>query len=87
MWSGNLEHLITTCPQRLKVVVKGITKPLAPPYQGLAAKRPASVERVYVMSKKEAATSGMVVTGTLFSNSKPFCILFSSSATYSFIST
>jgi len=26
------------------------------------------------MSKKEAATSGMVVTGTLFLNSKSFCL-------------
>jgi len=39
------------------------------------------------MSKKEAATSGTVVTSTLFLNSMSFCVLFDSSATYSFIST
>jgi len=39
------------------------------------------------MSKKEAATSGTVVTRTLLLNSKPFCVLFDSSATHSFIST
>jgi len=38
------------------------------------------------MSKKEVATSSMVVTGTLFFNSKPFCVLFDSGATHSFIS-
>ena len=37
--------------------------------------------------KKEAATSGMVVTRTLFLNSKSFCVLFDSSATHLFIST
>jgi len=40
-----------------------------------------------VMSKKEAATSGTVVTETLFLNSKSFCVLFDSGATHSFIST
>jgi len=39
------------------------------------------------MSKKEAATSGTVVTRTLFLNSKPFCVLFDSGTTHSFIST
>jgi len=39
------------------------------------------------MNKKKATTSGTVVTGTLFLNLKPFCILFDSSATHSFIST
>jgi len=39
------------------------------------------------MSKKEAATSGTVVTGTHFLNSMPFCVLFDSGANHSFIST
>lgn len=39
------------------------------------------------MSKKEAATSGMVVTGTLLLNSKSFYVLFDSGATHSFMST
>ena len=39
------------------------------------------------MRKKESTTSGMVVTKTLFLNSKPFCVLFDSSGTLSFIST
>jgi len=39
------------------------------------------------MSKKEATVSGTVVIGTLFLNSKPFCVLFESSATNLFIST
>ena len=33
-----------------------------------------------MMSKKEATTSSTVVSGTLFINSKPFCVLFDSSA-------
>ena len=37
--------------------------------------------------KKEAASSGTVVTATLFLNSKPFCVLFDSGATHSFTST
>jgi len=40
-----------------------------------------------VISKREVVTSGMVITGTLFLNTKPFCVLFDSSATHSFIST
>ena len=40
-----------------------------------------------MMGKKEATTSGMVVTETRFLNSKPFCILFESGATHSFIPT
>ena len=71
----------------MKAVDKGAAKPLAPPCQGAPPLRPVAVGRAYVMSKKEAATSGMVVTGTLFLNSKLFCILFDSSATHSFIST
>jgi len=39
------------------------------------------------MNKKEAATSGTVVIGTLFLNSKPFYVLFDSGAAHSFIST
>ena len=38
-----------------------------------------------MMSKKEATTSGMVVTGTLFLNSMPFCVLVDLGATHSFI--
>ena len=40
-----------------------------------------------MMSKKEATTSGMVVIGNFFLNSKPFCVLFDLGATHSFIST
>jgi len=39
------------------------------------------------MSKKEAATSSTVVTGTLLLKSKSFCVLLDSGATHSFIST
>lgn len=39
------------------------------------------------MNKKEAATFGTVVTRALFLNSRPFCVLFDSGATHSFIST
>jgi len=38
------------------------------------------------MGKKEAATSGTIVTGTLFLNSMPFCVLFDLGVTHSFIS-
>ena len=87
MWCGSHEHLIAACPWRMKAVDKGVAKPLAPPHQGAPPPRPVVVGQAYVISKKEAATSGMVVTGTLFLNSKPFCVLFDSGATHSFIST
>ena len=87
MWCGNPDHLIAACPRRLKAEDKGVAKPLAPPHQGAPPPRPVAVGRAYVMTKKEAATSGMVVTKTLFLNSKPFCVLFDSGATHSFIST
>jgi len=61
----------------------GITKPLALFHQGAPPPRPRAVKRAYVMSKKEATTSGMVVTRTLFLNSKPFSIPFDLSATHS----
>ena len=38
-------------------------------------------------STKEAGTSSRVVTGTLFLNWKPFCVLIDSGATHSVIST
>jgi len=84
MWCGSPEHLIATCPRRTKAVDKGATKPLAPPHQGAPPSRPVVVGRAYIMSKKEAATFGMVITGTLFLNSKPFCVIFDSGATHSF---
>ena len=87
MWCGSSEHLIATCPRRWKGVDKGAAKPLAPPRQGAPPPRPAPVGRAFVMNKKEVATFSTVVTGTLLLNSKPFCILFDSGATYSFIST
>ena len=71
----------------MKAVDKGAAKPLAPPHQGPPPPRPAVAGRAFVMNKKEAATSGMVLTGTLLLNSKPFCALFDSGATHSFIST
>jgi len=87
MWCGSTEHLITACPRRMKAVDKGIAKILAPPHQEAPSLRPAAGGRAYVMSKKEATTSGTVVTRTLFLNSKPFGILFDSGATHPFIST
>ena len=45
------------------------------------------VDRAYVIIKKEVVTSGMVVTGTLFLDSKSFYVLFNSGATHSFIFT
>jgi len=87
MLGGSPEHLIAACPRRLKVVDKGVVKPLAPPRQGASLPRPAAIGRAYVMSNKEAATSGTEVTGTIFLNSKSFCVLFDSGATHSFIST
>ena len=55
---------------------KGAPKPLALPRQGPPPLRPPAVGRVYVMSKKKAATSGAVVTRALFLNSKPIYVLF-----------
>jgi len=82
-----LNTLLLHAPRRMKAVDKGAAKPLAPPRQRAPPPRPTVVGRAYVMSKKAATTSGMVVTGTLFLNSKPFCVLFDSGATHSFIST
>jgi len=84
MWCGSPKHLIDACSRRLKAVDKDAAKPLAPPRQGAPPLRPAIVGRSFIMSKKEIATSGMVVTGTLFLNSKLFCVLFDSGC-YSFI--
>ena len=83
MWCESLEHLTIACPRRLKVVDNSVAKCLAPPHQP----RPTAIELAYVMSKKEAATFGTIITGTLFLNSKPFCVLFDSDATHSFISS
>lgn len=66
---------------------EGVVKPLAPPNWGPPPPRLVAVRRVYVTRKKEAATFSMVVTRALFLNTKSFCILFGSGATYSFIST
>ena len=87
MWCGSLEHLIATCPRRLKVMDKGATKPLAPPHQGSPPPKLTVVGKVYMMSKNKATTSDTVVTRALFLNSKPFCVLFDSDATHPFIST
>ena len=58
----------------------------APPFcQGPSPARSTHVWRAYVINKKEAATSSKVVTGILFLNSIPFCVLFNSSATHSFL--
>jgi len=45
----------------MKAVDKGAVKPLAPPRQGAPPLRLAAVGWAYVMSKKEAATSGTIV--------------------------
>jgi len=82
MLCGTAEHLIAACPRRLETVDKGAAKPLAPPRQRAPPPRPPPVGLAYVMSKKEAATSGMVVTGTLLLNTKPFYVLFYSGATH-----
>jgi len=66
---------------------KGSATLMGPPHQGAPPPRPTAVRQEYVMSKKKAATSSIVVTGILFLNLKPFCVLFDSGATHSFIST
>ena len=45
------------------------------------------VGRVYVINKKQAEDSGIVVNGTLTFNSTSFVVLFNSKATHSFISS
>ena len=40
-----------------------------------------------MMSKKGAAISGMIITSTFFLNLRPFCVLFDSGDTHSFIYT
>jgi len=87
MWCGISEHHIAACPRRLKAVDKDATKPLAPPHHRSPPSSPIVIRRAYVMSKKEAVTSSVVVTGTLFLNLKAFCVLFDSDVTHSFIST
>jgi len=87
IWCGSAEHLIVACLRRMKVIDRGAVKPLDPPCQGAPPLRSAAIGREYVMSKKEATTSNTVVTGTLFLNSEPFCVLFDSGVTPLFIST
>ena len=55
-----------------------VVKLLASPRQGSPPSRPAAVERAYVMRKKGATTFGTVVTGAIFLNLEPFCVLFDS---------
>jgi len=55
--------------------------------QGLLPLRPIAGGMVYALSKKDTATSGTVVIGTLFLISKPFCVLVDSIATHSLAST
>ena len=74
-------------PQKIEGLGEEGCKACPPPCQGTQPLKPPTLGRAYVISKKEAAISGTVVTGTLFLNSKPFCVLFDSGATHSFIST
>ena len=87
MWCDSPEHVIAAYPLRLRDIDKGAIKLLALACQGPLPPSLAAVGSAYVMNKKEAAASSIVVTRTLFLNSKPFCVLFNSGATYSFIST
>jgi len=79
IWCDIPYLLIAPCPRRLKVVEKVVAKPkvaakpFALAHQGPTFLKPAIVGRAYVMSKKEVITSGTVVIGTLYLNSKPFC--------------
>jgi len=66
MWRGSLEHLIVSCPQKLKVVDKGAANPLSSPSQRTPLPGLALVGRAYVMSKKKIVNFGIIVTGTLF---------------------
>jgi len=66
---------------------KGLGKPLASPCKGLPPPKPTIIGRAYVMSRKEAISSGMVIIEALFLNLKSFYVLFNSGATYSFISS
>ena len=79
------EHWIATCPRRQKVIEKGVARLVPLPCQGPS--KPPISGQAYVMSKKEATVSSTTVTGTLLLNSKPFCALFDSGATHSFIFT
>jgi len=72
MWCGSPEHLIVAYPPK----IEGYR-------QGLPPLRHAAVGMAYVLSKKEAATFGMVVDATLFLISKPFCVLVDSVTTHS----
>jgi len=60
---------------------------MLPPHLGTLPTKSATTGRGYVMNKMEATVYGTIVTQTFFLYSKPFCILFDSGATYSFIST
>ena len=86
-WCGSPDHSIATCPRRQKVVEKAVARLVPSPHQENLPLKPPMAGRAYIMSKKEATASGTVVTGTLFLNSKPFCVWFDSGATHSFIST
>ena len=76
MWCGSPDHLVATCPTRQKALEKRVARPAPPPRQGSQPLKSPTAGRAYIISKKEAAISGTVVTGTLFLNSTPFCVLF-----------
>jgi len=86
IFCGETEYLIATYPRRLKAMEKGVAKPLAPPLSTTTSK-PATIGRAYIMRKKEASIFGIVVTRTLFLNSKPVCVLFDSDAMHCFMHT
>ena len=74
MWCGSPDHSIASCRRRRKAVEKGVAKPVPLQRQENLPLKPPTAGRDYIMSKKEAIVSSTVVTGTLFLNSKPFCV-------------
>jgi len=78
MWYGRPEHSIATYLRRQKAVEKRVTRPVPPPCQGNIPSKPPTAGQGYIMSKKKVTVSSTVATGTLFLNSKPFCVLFDS---------
>jgi len=50
MWYDVYDHLVVTCARRLKVVEKGVVRPLAPSSQAPPPSKPARAGKAYVLS-------------------------------------
>ena len=75
MWCGSPNHSTVTCPRRQRAVEKGVVRPIQPPRQETPPPKPSTAGRAYIMSKTEAAVSGMIITKVPFLFKSFFCFI------------